>query len=74
VKRDYRRMHKAADKQWNLTPDKVDAGINTWSDANMHANMLLDLRAALHDMLDEQRETNRILRMAFGVDKKEDET
>lgn len=72
MKKDDRRRHYHPDSVW-VTKEGSEPG-TLKHEFDRRDVLLMDLRAALHDILDEQRETNRILRMAFGVDKKEDET
>lgn len=69
MKKSERRRHSRADGVWQIVTEKSGG----YMPNEVKDILLMDLRAALHDMLYEQRETNRILRMAFGVEKKEDE-
>lgn len=64
-----RRKHKAADSTWDLGGTNKEG----FSRETTQLIVLLDLRAVLHDLLDEQRETNRIIRLALGADPKKDE-
>lgn len=55
-----RRAHPNHDGVWML-PDA-----DKLSPPNVQIAVLMDLRAVLHDLLDEQKKTNRILAETFG--------
>lgn len=65
MKKKDRRKHAGSDCVWELGSD---AEGNTFTNERVMLNLLADLRAVMHDILDEQKETNRVLRVAFGVD------
>lgn len=63
-----RREHSWPDGLWSFK--KQDDG--SVRDYQMLGTLLMDLRAVLHDMKDEHKETNRILRLALGIEKEAD--
>lgn len=69
MNRERRRKHRAADSTWTLGETNKEG----FSRETTQLIVLLDIRAVLHDLLDEQRETNRIIRLALGADPKKDE-
>lgn len=63
-----RRHHSLSDRIWSPKEDKTG-----YTDGQVNSALLQDIRAVLADVLDQQKETNRILRMAFGVTKEDDD-
>lgn len=57
-----RRGHNAADVVWP-TEGNEDG---TYDSHDYNLSVMMDLRAVLHDLLDEQKKTNRILSETFG--------
>lgn len=57
-----RRSHNTADTSWPI--EENEDGEYEAHDYSL--SVAMDIRAALHDLLDEQKKTNRILAEIFG--------
>lgn len=66
MRKSLRRDHNHSDAVWDCKSDS-DGTMENSSVAN---TILMDIRAAMHDLLDQQKETNRLLKEIFGVTRK----